>query len=176
MSYNRVTIVGNSASGKSTLSEAFAKVVNLPVFHIDLLLWKPNWEFLSEEEFDWAHAGWLKLERWIIEGVGYRNALLKRFAVADRIVFLDTLLEVCLERAKKRMEEDKVIPNRFIPENCRYERMQQRQIDAINNFENKTRPLILKLLDEDFATKPQVKLNGRLSVEELCSQIISESQ
>lgn len=65
------------------------------------------------------------------------------------------------------------MPNRFIPENCRYERMQQQQIDAINNFHYKTRPLSFKLLDEDFATKAQVKLNGCLSVEELCSQLIA---
>lgn len=71
MHYNRITIVGNSASGKSTLSEAFAKAVNLPIFHIDLLLWKPNWDFESEEEFDCAHADWLVRERWVIEGVGY---------------------------------------------------------------------------------------------------------
>jgi hypothetical protein len=73
--------------------------------------------------------------------------------------------------AKKQMEEENVMPNQFIPENCRYDRMQQQQIDAITNFESKTRPLILKLLGEDFANKPQFQLNGCLSVEELCSQL-----
>lgn len=173
MSFNRITIVGNSASGKSTLSEAFGKAVNLPVFHIDLLLWKPDWQFLSEAEFYFAHADWLLQERWVIEGVGYHSALLKRFAVAEQIVFLDTPLKTCLERARKRMEEDKVMPNRFIPENCRFERMQQKQIDDIHYFHYKMRPLILKVLDEEFATKPQVKLNGCLSVGELCSQLMS---
>lgn len=173
MSFNHITIIGNSASGKSTLSEAFAKAMNLPLFHIDLLLWKPNWEFLSEEEFDYAHADWLAQERWVIEGVGYLSAVPKRFASAEQIIFLDTPLEVCLERAKKRMEEDKVTPNRFIPANCRFEQMQQKQIDDIHYFHYKMRPLIFKLLDEDFATKTQVKLNGCLSVEELCSQLIA---
>lgn len=174
MIFNRITIVGNSASGKSTLAEVFGKAVNLPVFHIDLLLWKPNWGFKSEAEFDYAHADWLNQERWVIEGVGYHSVLLKRFAAAEKIVFLDTPLEVCRERAKKRMEEDKVTPNQFVPENCRYERMQQQQIDAITNFHDKTRPLILKLLNENFVTKPQISLNGCLSVEKLCSQLLAE--
>jgi adenylate kinase family enzyme len=171
MVFNRITIVGNSASGKSILAETFGKAVNLPVFHIDLLLWEPNWGFKSEAEFDRAHADWLKQERWVIEGIGYHSVLLKRFAAAEKIVFLDTPLEVCRERAKKRMEEDKVTPNPFVPTDCRYERMQQQQIDSISNFHYKTRPLIIKLLDKDFAIKPQVRLNGCLSIEELCSQI-----
>jgi adenylate kinase family enzyme len=74
MIFNRITIIGNSASGKSTLAEAFGSAVNLPVFHIDLLLWEPNWGFKSEAEFDYAHASWLNQERYNKQLAGFISA------------------------------------------------------------------------------------------------------
>lgn len=42
------------------------------------------------------------------------------------------------------------------------------------NFHENTSLIILKLLSEDFASKPKVKLDGRLSVEELCLKLAKD--
>ena len=134
MPVNKVTIVGNSASGKSTLSTPLGMKLRLPIFHIDLLLWKPNWEQLPESEFDIAHYEWLAKPQWLIEGVGYHSAMLQRFAMADTIIFIDTPYEVCIERAHKRIEEDRVVKNQFIPDNCQYHVVEDKQMEVIRIF------------------------------------------
>lgn len=137
MSAKKVTITGNSASGKSTLSKPLGVKLGLPIFHIDLLLWKPNWDHLPEPEFDIVHHEWLAKSRWLIEGVGYHSAMLQRFATADTIIFVDTSYEVCIERARKRIEEDRVVKNQFIPDDCQYHVVEGRQMEVIRYFQRK---------------------------------------
>lgn len=39
----RVMIIGQPASGKSTLARQMGDLTGLPVFHIDHIHWKPEW-------------------------------------------------------------------------------------------------------------------------------------
>ena len=143
----RITICGNSGSGKSTFSEQFATVSGLPVFHIDLIQFKPGWQKTSEAEFEKVHGAWLAKPNWIIEGVGDWPFLKQRFEAADTIIYLDFPVEYCLQRAQERLEKDKILPNPFVPANSPYEAKKGKQEEVIKFFHEEWRPKILSLMD-----------------------------
>lgn len=43
-------VIGSSGSGKSTLSRQLGHALDIPVFHLDVLFWKPNWVMTSSDE------------------------------------------------------------------------------------------------------------------------------
>ena len=99
----KVVIMGNAASGKSTLSMKIKEKTGLPVFHLDKILWKKNWERTPEDEFISKHNEIISQEKWILEGVAYKSTYKDRFEAADTIIYLDTPVEVCKEQAAKRV-------------------------------------------------------------------------
>lgn len=66
----RIMIVGGPGSGKSTLALALGDRLGLPVFHIDHLIWGPNW---TERDLKARTKEALEIETqnaWIFEGGG----------------------------------------------------------------------------------------------------------
>ncbi len=49
--YNRIIIVGNNGSGKSFLSKELSVITSLPLVHLDVEFWRPNWEKPPKEEW-----------------------------------------------------------------------------------------------------------------------------
>jgi len=47
----KVHVIGNSGTGKSTLSAELSKILRTPVISLDRLYWKPNWVGTPDEEF-----------------------------------------------------------------------------------------------------------------------------
>lgn len=38
----RIMLIGSGGSGKSTLARELGEKLNIPVYHLDVLFWKPN--------------------------------------------------------------------------------------------------------------------------------------
>ncbi|MBK0404218.1 hypothetical protein I5M27_14575 [Adhaeribacter sp. BT258] len=142
----RITICGNSASGKSTFSEQLATVSGLPVYHLDLIQFQPGWQKTPEREFAAIHNQWLAQPNWIIDGVGDWEPLKQRFEAADTILYLDFPVEYCLQRAQERLKKDKISPDPFVPENSPYEAKADQQEKVIKFFQQEWRPKILRLM------------------------------
>lgn len=84
----KIAIVGISGSGKSTLSRKLTTQTGLPLFHMDQLYWKGNWEAVPEEEYLKEHEVLVQKESWIIEG--YIDAkMANRLKFADLVIYLD---------------------------------------------------------------------------------------
>ncbi|KAF3159499.1 hypothetical protein TWF751_000755 [Orbilia oligospora] len=67
----RIHIIGNSGTGKSTLSRHLAKTLNLPYIPLDEVFWNPNWSAPSNEEFQSRIDILLDQHRdtgWVIDG------------------------------------------------------------------------------------------------------------
>lgn len=47
---NKIIIIGSSGSGKSTLSRQLSNILDIPVYHLDALFWKPNWIMTTKDE------------------------------------------------------------------------------------------------------------------------------
>ena len=160
-------MVGNSASGKSTLSELLAARWRLPLRHIDRIFWKAGWRICNREEFACVHKTWIAESEWLIEGIGPWSELRERLAAAEAIIFLNTPVEHCLERAAQRMKDDAMTPNRFMADGCRYPDVVEQQREIIARFELETRPRLASVLRQEFFDKPQIVLDGRRTPDEL---------
>lgn len=47
---DKVMVVGSSGSGKSTFSRQLSKILKVPVYHLDMYFWKPNWQMMRYDE------------------------------------------------------------------------------------------------------------------------------
>ncbi|MHA1441511.1 MAG: hypothetical protein ACTSPK_06585 [Candidatus Heimdallarchaeota archaeon] len=144
----RITIIGNSAAGKSSLAVMLGKELGLPVYHLDKLLWKPGWERTPEDEFVRKHQEIIDNDQLVLDGVAYKSTYEDRFERAEIIIYLDTSVEKCKEHAQKRMYEEKLRPNPYVNENCPYEGDIEDNFKVIRLFHNEYRPLILKQLEK----------------------------
>lgn len=97
----KIIIIGSGGSGKSTLARKLSKILNIKVYHLDMLLWKPNWIGVSREEQIRIQNEILKNDEWIIDG-NYSRTIDLRINAADTIIFLDLPRIICLFRVFKR--------------------------------------------------------------------------
>ncbi len=87
-SYKRILVVGASGSGKSYLSKKIAGQLDLPLYHLDKIFWKPGWKASSVEEFDQNLASILTSETFIMEGT-YISNFMHRAKYADAVLFVE---------------------------------------------------------------------------------------
>ena len=92
---SKISIIGGSGTGKTTLSESLSKDVNIPVYHIDGIHHLENWKIRDKEETDRIIHNIIKKDKWIIDGT-YTKTLEDRVKVSDLIIYLDysTLAQV----------------------------------------------------------------------------------
>jgi adenylate kinase family enzyme len=85
----QIVVVGVSASGKSTFARKLSEKISMPVTHMDSLMWKPNWEYIGDEETVRLIAEVSENDEWLIEGYIEKEARVDLFNKADRIIYLD---------------------------------------------------------------------------------------
>ncbi len=93
--YRKILVVGCPGGGKSTFSRALAMEIGLPLYHLDMLNWRPDRTTVSREELDRQIAAILETEYWIIDG-NYGRTQECRMDSADLVFFFDLPAEVCL--------------------------------------------------------------------------------
>lgn len=98
----KILVLGVSASGKSTFARKLSERKNLPLVHVDALMWTPGWQYIGDE------ATMSKLqevgmkEEWIIEGYIEKAVRPFLFERADTIIYLDYPRIVATVRYLKR--------------------------------------------------------------------------
>jgi len=97
----RIVVVGTSCSGKSTLSQRLAVILNQPCIELDALHWAPNWTPRPVERFYSDVKQAITAERWIVDG-NYnmvRNILLQQ---ATALIWLNYGFSTVFSRALLR--------------------------------------------------------------------------
>ncbi|MGF1655870.1 MAG: topology modulation protein [Verrucomicrobiales bacterium] len=77
------------------------EILNLPVYHLDRLYWKPNWVSTSSDEWESILGKILAEPEWIMDG-NYGATMDLRLAACDTVVFLDLPRWLCVWRVMKR--------------------------------------------------------------------------
>ena len=98
----RILIIGNTGSGKSTFAKKLAQKSGLPLVHLDKLYWRGSWEHVSREEFDTALQAELEKPQWIIDG-NFNRTLPHRLSYCDTVFFFDLPTLVCLAGITQRV-------------------------------------------------------------------------
>ena len=98
---NRIAIIGSPGSGKSTLARQLGDKLELPVHHLDRLLWRKNWELATRDEQVAIQEQLVQNDQWIIDG-NYGATMPIRIKEADTIIFLDIHRILCCYQALKR--------------------------------------------------------------------------
>ncbi|WP_288474653.1 AAA family ATPase [uncultured Pantoea sp.] len=99
----RISIMGPSNSGKSTLAEAISRKTALPAVYLDQLHHVPGsqWQPRATAEFLQLHTEAVRQERWVIEG-NYTRCIEERLARATGLILLDVSVPVALLRYIRR--------------------------------------------------------------------------
>jgi adenylate kinase family enzyme len=84
----RVSVIGSTGSGKTTLAKALAERLVLPYVEIDALYWGPEWTGVDDEELAGRVGGAAAGERWVIDG-NYSRVQPLVWTRADTVVWLD---------------------------------------------------------------------------------------
>lgn len=98
---HRIMIIGCGGAGKSTLARQLGEITGLPVTHLDIEHWHPNWVATPKEEWRRKVEELVQQDRWIIDG-NYTGTLPIRMAAAETIIVLDYPWWLCLWRVLKR--------------------------------------------------------------------------
>ncbi|MGX9418201.1 adenylate kinase [Vibrio sp. RC27] len=88
----KVAVFGKPANGKSTLSKKLALATGITLYPLDSILYQPNGDEVSREDYEKTHERILASEEWIIEGFGPLNSLKsfhQRLDEADTLIYID---------------------------------------------------------------------------------------
>ncbi len=99
---NKIIVIGNAGSGKTTFSKALAKKLNLPLMHLDKIFWCGKWHHISKENFDKILEEELKKDFWIIDG-NYNRTIPRRLKECDTVFYFDLPVISCLWNSTKRV-------------------------------------------------------------------------
>jgi adenylate kinase family enzyme len=90
MSVRRISVVGNSASGKTHLARRIAAVLNVPHIELDAIHHLPNWEPIDPQRFLTEVGAITSTDGWVIDG-NYRTVVADGpvWRRADTVVWLD---------------------------------------------------------------------------------------
>lgn len=102
----RIAVVGPTAAGKTTFARKLAEQVNLPVYHMDSILWQANWVKTPERQAHEQHNEIVARDKWLIEGwldPRFRN----RAEQADLIIHLDYSAPTLVWRYLNRVKANK---------------------------------------------------------------------
>ena len=102
MIMKKILVIGCPGAGKSVFSRRLSKILGIPVYHLDMVYWKPDVTEVSREVFDERITEIMKRDEWIMDG-NYGRTLRYRLSFADTVFYLDLPIEVCLKSIQERI-------------------------------------------------------------------------
>ena len=84
----KISIIGGSGTGKTTLANSLGEILGIPVYHIDGIHHLENWVIRDGEERDKIILEKVLESKWIIDGT-YRSTLQERLDKSDLVIYLD---------------------------------------------------------------------------------------
>lgn len=166
LKYNRIIIVGNNGSGKSFLSKELSVITDLPLIHLDVEFWRPNWEKPPKDEWIILQMELISKEKWIIDG-NHTDSMELRFKAADVIIFLDINRFVCLTSVLLRNGKKRSDTSQYLEE-----KLDKRFLQFCKGLWSfpKTRKCTIMNLHKKYPDKPFFVIDSRRKMNQLLEQ------
>ena len=84
----RISVVGSTGTGKTTVARAISIRLNLPHIELDALYWGKNWTGVPDDVFRARVTDAIRAERWVVDG-NYSRIRALVWDRADTVVYLD---------------------------------------------------------------------------------------
>lgn len=97
----RISIVGTTGSGKTTIARQVAQHLQIPHIELDALHWEPNWQAASPQVFRERVTEALSGDRWVVDG-NYSAVRDIIWSQANTVVFLDYSFWLIMVRLLQR--------------------------------------------------------------------------
>ena len=168
----RVLVIGPGGSGKSTFAKRLGQILGIDVKHLDSFYWRAGWTKPAEE--DWINQvnELTSGESWILDG-NFGGTLALRVERCDTIIFLDMPRILCLWRVTKRRLTYRNRSRPDMADGCK-EKIDLEFVDWVWNYSSRSRPRVLKLLQENKARKKIVWLRSNAEVERFLRSVSPE--
>ncbi len=137
---NKIIIIGCPGSGKSVFARALHEKTKIPLYHLDMMFWKPDKTTVEKSVVLEGLRAAMQTDEWIIDG-NYASTLEERLGACNVVFFLDYPLSVCLDGVKARRQKPRSdMPWIETEDDAEF-------IAYINSFNEKQRPRIIELLE-----------------------------
>lgn len=154
----RVAIFGCSGGGKSTLARKLGAKLGVPVIHLDVLFWQPNWTESETEPFRQRVEQAVAAPAWVTDG-NFISTTCAHLAGADTIIWVDQPRWLCVWRALWRAISKYDQTREDMAEGCR-ERIDFPFLLYIWNWNRLTKPRFEAKLAEHAASTPLIRLTS----------------
>lgn len=142
----RVAVIGCGGSGKTTLANALAARLQIPIVHVDGHYWRTVGGQRVEstpEQWKVRHRELVAADAWIIDGMKL-GVLDERLARADTVIYLDLPTHECLIGIVRRRLRYR---GQICPEVGVYDRINPDFVRWIWSFRRRQRPRLLAMLE-----------------------------
>lgn len=131
---NKILVLGNSGTGKSTFSTLLGQKTGIAVTHLDSLYFQLNGANLPAGEWERVQEELMREEKWIIDG-NFPRTLDIRLRQADTVIFFNFPVWFSLYRKLKRLWQYRSESRPDMPDSFK-EKMSWRDLKKVLMFNN----------------------------------------
>ncbi len=147
----KIAVIGNSCSGKTTLSLQLRDLFQLPIFHVDSIQYLAGLKWRNPDETRTILTDISQSAEWIIDGLGPLKILEDRMKKADLIIVLRPPISVLFFRLIVRQLMGIFTRRPELPEGCFESTPSQtwKMLKTIRNVDNGLWPQLDRILKEE---------------------------
>ena len=165
----KILVIGSGGAGKSTFSRRLHDILEIEVIHLDTIYWHPGWVETPKPEWRKIVEEMLKRDSWIIDG-NYSGTLDIRLEACDTVIFLDITRAICLWRVLKRVLFYRRGRRPDMAQGC-HEKFSLEFMRWIWDYPNRTRPKVLRRLEEISQRKSIIRLRTQAEIERFIANL-----
>ena len=109
----KINVTGSAGAGKTTYAKKLGQQLNLPVHHLDAIVWQPHWQKTPPAKRRQLEGKITEAPCWVVDGVSKHVR-----EQADLVIVMDVPWPRCLAQALKRNLPYMFRSRPGLPEHC----------------------------------------------------------